>query len=329
MRVLVTGASGRIGANIVRELTQNGHQVRAGIRPGTGRVEKLRPFPVEVVEADLRDPAALAMAVDGADAVVHNGVIFSSEPAEMVGGSLNATAALLEAARVEGCRRFVFISSTAVYEGTAYRPGDPVREDEAGPCIGSVYGACKLAAEALCNAYRLQYGLPTISLRLPMVTAGAELLAHGFLLETWKDRMENDRDLGRSGWQAVVEWALEGGKRIAVPLNKGGTPWTRHFCDVRDAARAVRLALEASDDPCGAFNIASVPIQYSAAAVYLREVSGWETAEIPAPEDYRYEFSLHRAADFLGYSPAFSAREMIPDAWRQRQGEEIPGLIPP
>src|SRR5579864_6117616 len=126
MRIVVTGASGRIGANIVRELIERGHTIRAAVRPATPRAEKLKRFAVEVVEADLLDRAALERSVEGCDAVVHNGVIFTDDPARMVAGGLEATATLLEAARKQGCSRFVFISSTSVYEGTAYRPGDPI-----------------------------------------------------------------------------------------------------------------------------------------------------------------------------------------------------------
>ncbi len=329
MKVLVTGASGRIGANIVRELKEAGHLVRAAVRPDSSRVEKLSRFDVEIVEADLRHRDALALAVDGVEAVVHNSVIFTTDPAEMFTGSLAATEALLEAARFGDCFRFVFISSTAVYEGTAYRPGDPIREEEATTQLSNLYGACKLGAEALCNAYYREHGLPTLSLRFPMTAAGAELLSGQFLLESWMQRAETERKASPAEWRITAKAAWEEGARIAVPLNHDGTPWKRHFCDVRDAAHAVRLALEAEEAPGRAYNIASVPIDYSAAAVCLRKVSGWETAEFPAPEDYRYEFSLHRAADYLGYRPQFSVREMIPDAWNQRAGEEIPGLIAP
>lgn len=329
MKVLVTGASGRIGANIVRELTQQGYTVRAAVRPGTPRAAKLNSFSVEIVEADLADRAALALSVEGMDAVVHNGVNFTQEPGRMVAGSLEATATLLEAARQNGCARFVFISSTAVYEGTAYRPGDPVREEEATTEITNVYGACKLGAEALCGAYERQQGLPCVSLRYPMVTAGAELLQGGFLLETWRTRAATATEPERAAWQNEIEAAWEQGKRIVIPRNADGSAWKRHFCDVRDAARSVRLSLESPEASGRAYNIASVPIRYDEAAATLAELSGWEIAEIPFPDQFRYEFALNRAAEFLGYQPAFSGPQMIRDAWRQRAGQAVDGLIAP
>jgi len=329
MRVLVTGASGRIGANIVHKLIEGGHRVRAAIRPDTPRKAKLSPFPTEIVEADLRDREALMRAVAGMEAVVHNGVIFTGDPAEMVAGSLEATATLLEAARRNGCARFIFISSTAVYEGTAYRPGDPVREEEAAPEITNVYGACKLGAEALCNAYQRQHGLPCLSLRYPMVTAGAELLEHGFLLEAWHNEAAREKSPEQAAWRKAIQEAWEQGKRLVVPLNADGSAWKRHFCDVRDAAQAVALSLETVEAPGRAYNIASVPIRYDEAATTLAELSGWDIAEIPFPEDYRYHFALDRAAEFLGYVPAFTGPQMIHDAWRARQGQPVENLIAP
>lgn len=329
MKVLVTGASGRIGANIVAALVEQGHEVRASVRPGTTRADKLRAYPVEVVEADLLDRAALMLLVRKEEAIVHNGILFTDDPACMVAGSLEATATLLEAARQNDCPRFVFISSASVYEGTSYRPGDPVREEEAAPQITNVYGACKLAAEALCSAYCLQHRLPTVSLRLPMVTAGAEFLRGGFLLETWQERAAGETRPERQNWRATVERAWQEGKRIAVPLNQDGSAWKRHYCDVRDAARAVALSLTAPEAPGRAFNIASVPVRYDETAAALAEVSGWEVARLPFPDDYRYEFSLNRAAEFLGYQPAFTGPQMIRDAWQQRQGQDVPGLLAP
>jgi nucleoside-diphosphate-sugar epimerase len=327
--ILVTGASGRIGANIVRELTQHGYSVRAAVRPGSTRVEKLAPYKPQIVEADLSDRARLATLAQGCQAVVHNGVIFTGEPEKMVAGGLEATAILLESARRAGCERFVFISSTAVYEGSGYRPGDPVREAEATTEITNLYGACKLASEALCSAYWLQHRLPTISLRFPMVTAGAELLSHGFLLETWVERVRSGEGAENPLWRESILNAWEKGQRIAVPLNRDGTAWRRHFCDVRDAARAVRFALETREGFGLAMNIASVPVRYDVAGEALNMFSQWTIAEIPFPNEYRYEFSLSRAAEFLGYQPSIDGPQMILDAWKMRQHQEVAGLIAP
>lgn len=329
MKVLVTGASGRIGANIVRELLPHGYEIRAAVRPGTPRADKLKAFPVEILESDLLDRESLTRSVEGCTAVVHNGVLFTGPPAQMVAGSLEATATLLEAARRNGCARFVFISSMSVYEGPAYRPGDPTREEEAIPNITSVYGACKLAAEALCNGYWFEHRVPAVSLRLPMVVAGAELLRDGFLLETWRERAAQDARPERAAWREAIEEAWEQGRRLVVPLNGDGTPWKRHFCDVRDAVAAVRLALEAPEAPGRAYNIASVPLRYDEAADTLAELSGWSIATLRFPDEYRYEFALNRAAEFLGYRPRLTGPEMIRDAWKQQAGEKVPGLIAP
>lgn len=325
MRILVTGASGRIGAHIVQELTRAGYSVRAAIRPGSPRAAKLDVFPCERADAALLDAEELRRAVQGCEAVVHNSVIFTSDPAVMVAGSLSATATLLEAARQQHVKRFVFISSTSVYEGTAYRPGDPIREEEATPLITNVYGACKLGAEALCSAYEREHGLQTVAIRLPMVVAGAELLRRGFLLEDWEARAER----GPAAWRGAVAEAQAAGDRIVVPLNHDGSPWQRHFCDVRDAARGVRLALEAVEAPGRAYNIASRPIRYDEAAALLESLAGWRSARIPFPEDYRYAFALDRAADFLGYAPEFDVRRMVQDAWAMAQGGTVPGLMAP
>jgi UDP-glucose 4-epimerase len=344
MNVLVTGASGRIGANLVTALAREGHSVRAAVRPSSPRRAKLEALVaslpegrahVRVAEADLLDRDALERLVaDGpkGEAIVHNAVVFTADPALMVKGSLEATAALLEAARRQGSPRFVFVSSASVYEGTAYRPGDPVREEEAVPdVVGGVYGACKMAAESLCAAYHRQHGLPALSLRLPMVVAGQEFLAGGFLLETWLARTPDPAPSPElSAWRSALERAWVEGARLVVPINRDGSAWKRHYLDVRDAARAVALSLTAPEAPGRSYNVASVPVRYDEAVAALSPLSGWQAARIPFPEQqYRYTFSLARAAEFLGYVPELTGPRMITDAWRHRQGEEVPGLVAP
>ena len=70
MRCFVTGASGFVGANLVRELLADGHAVRVLARPGGDR-RALDGCAVEIVEGDLLDAASLRRAVSGARHVYH------------------------------------------------------------------------------------------------------------------------------------------------------------------------------------------------------------------------------------------------------------------
>ena len=55
MRVLLTGATGRIGANVAKRLVEEGHHVVAPVRPDTDRLEKLAHLDLDVRMVDLRD----------------------------------------------------------------------------------------------------------------------------------------------------------------------------------------------------------------------------------------------------------------------------------
>ncbi|GAA2079760.1 hypothetical protein GCM10009801_37580 [Streptomyces albiaxialis] len=99
--VLVTGATGGVGAFAVRELAARGYAVRALARPESAHLAEPG---AEVVEGDLRDPDGLRRAAEGADAIVHAACTFTDHEADRA-----AMRALLD-----GWRRgpFVFVSST-------------------------------------------------------------------------------------------------------------------------------------------------------------------------------------------------------------------------
>lgn len=69
-RYLVTGATGLVGNNVVRQLLSAGHSVRVLTRPG-GDPRPLAGLPLEIIPGDIRDPAAVELACDGVDVVIH------------------------------------------------------------------------------------------------------------------------------------------------------------------------------------------------------------------------------------------------------------------
>lgn len=173
-RVIVTGASGFIGAAAVRRLLRDGSSVLALVRPGTDRW-RLAPLGGErlsVAEWDL-SRAVEARSVDELRAifrefrpegVLHAGWIGVRGPSrDEPGQTLNVaiTVELVRAAGSAGARRFVGLGSQA-----EYGPSDRAIGEEECPRPATMYGAAKLAAGHLCVALSDRLGLSAAWVRV-------------------------------------------------------------------------------------------------------------------------------------------------------------------
>lgn len=112
---LVTGAPGFLGAHIVRLLVDRGVQVRALARKGEA-LDNLRGLDVEVVRADVRDPARMKEATRKVDTVFHAAAIYEAytrDPGRMYDVNLQGTFHVLEAARRNDVETIVYTASIA------------------------------------------------------------------------------------------------------------------------------------------------------------------------------------------------------------------------
>ena len=105
--MLVTGATGRIGANLCRVLRERGFRIRAIVLPGDPAVAKLAGLDAEIVEADLRDEQAVVRACEGVDAICHLAALMGPDAGEMPVPeywhlNVDATLHVLEGARLNG-----------------------------------------------------------------------------------------------------------------------------------------------------------------------------------------------------------------------------------
>ena len=114
-RILVTGVSGFVGAAVARAFARHGYAVRGMVRGSSIRTN-LDDFPGEVVEADMRDPHAVASAMEGMDFLAHVAAdyrLWARDPEEIVRNNRAGTQTMLLAAREAGVRRIVYTSSVA------------------------------------------------------------------------------------------------------------------------------------------------------------------------------------------------------------------------
>jgi len=159
MTSLVIGASGHLGAHLVRELLAERDAVRVMVRP-TSDLRGLAGLDIEVKHGDIRDPQSIAAAMRGCRNVYHLGAptrIESQLFRTIVGGARR----VLESASVAGVERVVYTSST-VTVGYSQDSGRLLDETSNDLTPASPYHIAKWHAEKLVLAYALQTGLPVV-----------------------------------------------------------------------------------------------------------------------------------------------------------------------
>ncbi|MDO5503472.1 MAG: NAD-dependent epimerase/dehydratase family protein [Actinomycetia bacterium] len=166
MRILITGGAGFIGANLGARALSAGHEVTVIDDFSTGERANLDTLDVRLVEGSITDPAAIAEAMKGAEAVVHLAALGSvprsiKDPVTSHEANATGTLRVLEAAREANVAHVSVASSSSVY---GRNPALPKDENEwVGPM--SPYAVTKLATEQYALAYQASYGLPTLAFR--------------------------------------------------------------------------------------------------------------------------------------------------------------------
>ncbi len=163
MKTFVTGATGFIGASIVRELLKDGREVRALVRAGSDTAN-LNGLDVEPWRGDLRDRSSLVQGLKGCDVLYHAAAdyrLWTRTPQEMYRINVEGTSAILEAALENGLSKVVYTSSV----GTLGNPGDGTPGTETTPVtladmVGH-YKKSKFLAERAAERFVGQ-GLPLV-----------------------------------------------------------------------------------------------------------------------------------------------------------------------
>ena len=160
---VVTGVAGFVGAAVARALAARGRRLRGIVRGSSDRTN-LADFPGELVEADLRDAAAVQRAMAGAGELFHVAAdyrVWAPDPEEIVRNNLAMTSAVMDAALAAGVRRVVYTSSVATILPLHLGSADESRPARPEQATGA-YKRSKVVAERLVERMVAEQDLPAV-----------------------------------------------------------------------------------------------------------------------------------------------------------------------
>jgi nucleoside-diphosphate-sugar epimerase len=306
-RALVTGGAGYFGDLLVRKLQECAYEVRIldlhmPQESGSG---------VEFVQGDIRDSCVVSRSCRGIDLVYHNVAQVPLAKDKRLFWSVNrdGTRVLLEACAVEGVRKLIYTSSSAIY---GVPRANPVTE-ETRPNPQEDYGRAKLAGEKLCWEY-VSRGLEVTIIR------PRTILGHGRL----------------GIFQILFEWIYQG-KNVPV-LDDGKNVY--QFVHADDLAKACILAGEAKGGQaynCGARRYGTMRsalgalCEHAGTGSRVKSVPGWlvvpamktcsflNLSPLGAYHSLMYGRSMYfdtsKARIELGWTPKYSNEEMLIESY--------------
>ncbi len=344
MKILVTGGTGRVGANLVTRLLDKGHDVRSFVYPGdASRANKLDTFTnVETVTGDLRNLEDVRSAVKGVDAIVHLAAAFGGPFDNRQYLDINAmgTLNLLESVRAEcpNLHRFVYACTEAIYwrlEDYGRYFEEPITEDMVARYHQMPYFLTKWIGEELAMAYYYQYDLPATSFRFATIIEPSEFfneagvpmrLAFSSAYQRYKSMKSSDPDT-----QAILDdlrsqWTGE--DQLLLSRNPNGVPHKQHFCDVRDITRGLVLGIEKEEAVGEEFSLGGAAIiDWGEAVPWLAERLNLSFVDARTPEANYFTLDLTKIQTRLGFKPEHDLVDIVETAEAIRRGEET-GVIP-
>jgi UDP-N-acetylglucosamine/UDP-N-acetyl-alpha-D-glucosaminouronate 4-epimerase len=306
---LVTGGAGFIGSHIAAALASRGARVRVIDDLSTGHLENLEEIggDVDFVRGSLNDADALRRALEGVELVFHEAAIPSvprsvENPRETHDACVEATFALLLAARDAGVRRLVYAASSSAYGDQPTLP----KVETMSPDPLSPYAAAKLVGEYYCQVFTRAYRLETVALRYFNIFGPRQ-----------------DPSSQYSGVISRFIAALVGG---TTPVIYGDGEQTRDFTYVANAVEANLLAAESAKAVGQVINAANGPqTPLNELLAQLKRLTGRGDVVAEYREarvgDVRHSLAdITRARELLGYAPRVGLEEGLGktiDWWQQ------------
>jgi nucleoside-diphosphate-sugar epimerase len=323
-RILVTGATGKIGQVFTERLLASGEDRFTGFTVRAlchNRTLAARPR-LEVVTGSIDRRETADRAVDGVTHVLH--LATSKEtPETIMDVAVKGLFWLLEAYRASpACRQFILIGGDAGLGHFHYPHPVPVTEAQPHSAYPGCYALSKVLEEVMVEQYGIQYDLNVCCLRAPWVMEKDDFR---YQLSFGEDVFGGPRWRDLVGARQAGAYAADG--TIPVMLDDRGRPVKRNFVHVNDLADAILCAIDNPAARRQTFNICmDEPVDYGELGAYLTESRGLRTVGVRTP--YHSTWLDNTKAKFLlGWRPRYDLRRMADEAWGYQRAPGDPRVV--
>jgi nucleoside-diphosphate-sugar epimerase len=321
-RILVTGASGKVGQAFLKRILESPDYEDFIVRTLLHNRTLPARERLETVRGSIDDRAFVEEAMRDVTHVLHLATV-KETPEAIMAVAVKGMFWLLEACRVSPTfQQFILIGGDAAVGHSVYPHPIPVTETQHHSAYEGCYALSKVLEEVMLEQYYIQYDLNGCCLRAPWIMEKDDFkytLSFG------------DDVFGGPPWKDFVtpEQAAEYIRTQTVPvmIDRTGRSVKRNFVHVEDLVSAILLAIDAPGAQQQTFNICmDEPVDYREMGAYLAKTRGLPTVEIVTPL-YPVWLDNAKAKFVLGWRPQYDLAKLIDAAWDYQRAADDPRIV--
>jgi UDP-glucose 4-epimerase len=322
MLILVTGATGKVGRNLIARLLDDPRFASARIRALCHNRLIEATDRIEVTRGSIADRAVADAAISGVSHVVHLATC-KETPDDVMDVTVKGLFWLLEAFRQSPtARQFILIGGDAGVGHFHYRHDGPITEKTPHMAYPGCYALSKVLEEVVLEQFGIQYDTNGCCLRAPWIMEK----------DDFRYTLSFGDDLfGGPDWKTMVpkddaeRYAADG----TIPLlrDADGRPLKRNFVHVDDLVSAILAAIDNPRTKRQLFNICmDRPVDYGDVAAHLARTRGLASVDVPSRFHSNW-MDNSKARFLLGWKPRYDLEGLIDAAWDYRRSPNDPRVV--
>jgi UDP-glucose 4-epimerase len=321
-RVLVTGATGKVGQTFLKKFFADERFAGAKARALCHNREVEVNDRLDMVKGSISDQSVVDEAMDGISHVVHLATC-KETPGAVMDVTIKGLFWLLEAARQSSTfKRFILIGGDAGMGHFFYPHPVPITEKQRHSAYPGCYAFSKVMEEVMLEQYYIQYGLGGCCLMAPWIMEKDDFK---YTLSFGDDAFGGPRGIDLVGAEKAAEYQAAG--TVPVLCDDEGNPIHRGFVHVTDLIEAMLIALIHPAAHQQKFNICTnEPVQYREVADHLAKTQGLPSVDIKTP--YKTTWLDNSKAKFLlSWRPQYDMKRIVDEAWAFERPADDPRKI--